>query len=92
MTKYERDIERESVNAASHDGWFGIKLVPTIMRGLPDRMFIGHGKVVFIEYKNAIGKISALQKRVHKIFAEHGIKVHVARSVDETMRILNDVK
>lgn len=92
MSKYERDIEKASVVAAKLNGWYGIKLVTTLVKGLPDRMFIGYGKVVFIEYKNATGKISPMQKRIHAIFEQHGHTVHVARSVDETIKVLNNVK
>jgi hypothetical protein len=88
MSKYERDIEKASVTAAKLTGWYGIKLLTTLVKGLPDRMFIGYGKVVFIEYKNADGVLSPMQRRVHAIFAQYGHQVHVARSVDETIKIL----
>lgn len=90
MSKYERDIERASVQAAGQIGWFGIKLVTTLVRGLPDRMFLKDGRVVFIEYKRANGQLSPTQRVIHKKFAQFGHTVHVARSVDETIRILEN--
>lgn len=86
----ESKIEKDSVNEAKKYGWFSFKLLSTLFKGLPDRVFIGHSKVVFIEYKQP-GKLpTPLQNKVHKIFADHGVKVHVATSVNETMRVLNN--
>ena len=92
MGKYERDIEKASVIAAKQAGWYGLKMVTTLVKGLPDRLFIGYGKVVFIEYKCEKGVLSPKQKSIHKLFAQYGHTVHVARSVHETMEILNDAQ
>lgn len=86
----ESKIEKDSAKAASKLGWFSFKLVPTLFRGLPDKCFIGYGKVVFIEYKNEIGKLSPIQIKVHSMFAKYGITVHVCRSVEETLEVLNN--
>lgn len=88
----ESEIEKKSVAAAKKLSWYSFKLLSTLVRGLPDRVFIGHGRIIFIEYKTATGKLSPIQQRIHAIFAEHGITVHVARSVEDTIRILYDVK
>ena len=85
----ERVIEKASLTAAKKAGWWGIKLVPSIISGLPDRMFIGHGKVVFIEYKTEKGQLTKLQKAIHRKFKQHGIGVSVCRSKEETMEVLN---
>lgn len=87
----ESKIEKGSVKAAEKLGWWSFKLLSTLVKGLPDRCFIGHGKVVFIEYKNEKGKLSRMQEYMHAKFLRFGIKVHVARSIDDTLRILNDV-
>lgn len=86
----ESKIEKQSASEAKKIGWFGIKLLSSLFKGLPDRMFIGYGKVVFIEYKQP-GKLpTPLQTKVHNIFKNYGITVHIAHSVDETLRILNN--
>ena len=86
----ESQIESASCKASKLIGWWGIKLVPLKMAGLPDRMFIGHGKIVFIEYKIPGGKLRPIQKAVHAKFAKHGITVYVSYSVGDTLKILND--
>jgi hypothetical protein len=85
----ESVIEKKSISAAKQQGWWAIKLVPSFIKGLPDRMYIGHGKVVFIEYKTEIGKLSSFQVFIHNKFKKHGIKVYTCRSVDETLEVLN---
>lgn len=92
LSKYEREIEKASTLAAKELGFFGIKLVTTLIKGLPDRMFIGHGKVVFIEYKREKGVLSPMQRRIHALFEQHGHTVHVCRSVDETIKVLNNAR
>lgn len=90
MSKYERDIEKASVIAAKQIGWYGIKLLSSYMRGLPDRMFIGHGKVVFIEYKTQSGVLSPSQRAIHRLFAQYVHTIHVARSVHDTIKVLEN--
>ena len=86
----ESEIENKSCAEAKRHGWWGIKLVPLKCAGLPDRMFIGHGKVVFIEYKRPGENLRPIQRAIHKKFVSHGREVFVAHSVEETMGILNN--
>jgi len=84
----ESAIEKAALARAKKEGWWGIKIVPQFVSGLPDRMFIGHGKVVFIEFKRPGGSISKIQRVVHRRFAEHGIIVYTCYSVEEVMDVL----
>ena len=86
----ESKIEKDSVKEAKKHGWFSFKVLSQLNKGLPDKCFLGHGKVVFIEFKQPGKSVTALQAKVHKIFADHGVTVHVATSVNETMEILNN--
>ncbi len=86
----ESEIESKSVKEAAKHGWYSFKLLANLNKGLPDRCFLNGGKVVFIEYKTATGKLSKLQTYMANKFGEHGVTVHVARSVEDTMEILNN--
>jgi hypothetical protein len=86
----ESKIESTSKKEAKKLGWWGIKLIPSLIKGLPDVMYIGHGKVVFIEYKTEKGKVTPKQLSIHNKFLTHGLKVHIARSVEQTIEILNN--
>jgi hypothetical protein len=84
----ESEIESKSIKAVKDKGWWLIKFLPMKCAGLPDRIAIGHGKVVFIEYKRPGEKLRPIQVAIHKRFLKHGITVHVAYSVEDTLRIL----
>ena len=86
----ESKIEKDSVKEAKNHGWFSFKVVSPNFRGAPDRAFIKNGHTVYIEYKQPGKKPTPLQVKVHQIFSEHGVKVHIATSVKETMEILNN--
>ena len=88
----ESVIEAGAIREAKKSGWWLIKLMPTIIAGLPDRIAIGQGRVVFLEFKTEKGKLTKLQKAIHRKFASHGIEVHVVRSKEETMGVLNGQK
>tara|TARA_R100000541_G_scaffold34564_1_gene42965 strand:- start:2465 stop:2740 length:276 start_codon:yes stop_codon:yes gene_type:complete len=85
----ESKIEKDSLKEAAKHGWFAFKVMSQLNKGLPDKCFIGHGKVVFIEYKQPGKQPTKLQAKVHQTFLEHGVKVHVCTSIDETMEVLN---
>ena len=84
----ERDIEKKSVVAGKALGFFSFKVLSSLVTGLPDRCFIGHGRVVFIEFKTATGVLSKRQEHIHAKFARYGIKVHVCRTPDEAVDAL----
>lgn len=88
----ESKIEKDSVAEAKKYGWWSVKLLSTLHKGLHDRMFIGHGKLVLIEYKQPGKKLSKMQEKVHKDFSDSGVKTYVATSVNETIKILEIVK
>ena len=91
--KLEATIENDACKEAKKHGWWGIKLIPKLVRGIPDRMFVGHGKVVFIEFKRTSrDKPRKAQEAIHRRFARHGINVHVAWEVNQVMDILNEAK
>ena len=86
----ESKIEKDSVKAAKELGWFSFKVLSQLNKGLPDRAYLKDGKTIYIEYKQPSKQPTKLQAKVHQIFAEHGVKVHIATSVDETIRILTN--
>jgi hypothetical protein len=88
----ESKIEKDSVIAAEKLGWWSVKLLSTLHKGIHDRMFIGHGKLVLIEYKQPGKKLSRMQEKVHKDFSDSGVKTYVSRSVKETIDILESVR
>ena len=47
----ERDIEKKACDLAKAAGWLVFKFVSPSQRGVPDRIFIRQGRIVFIEFK-----------------------------------------
>lgn len=84
----ESKIEKDSVKEAAKHGWLSYKMLSQLNKGLHDRIFIGHGCIVLIEYKQPGKKLSKLQEKVHAEIARHGVETYVSTSVEETMSIL----
>jgi len=85
----EKQIEKLSVQRAKAEGWYSRKFSSPSHRGVPDRIFIKAGVVVFIELKTATGKVSKLQQKELEDLNNHGVHAVVCRSVDEVMSTLH---
>jgi len=59
--------------------------------GIPDLMFLNKGKAYGIELKTHIGKLSPVQKEVHKEFEKEDISIFVIRSLDSFMKLIKDI-
>ena len=79
----ESVIEKAVCKAAEKNGWLVIKLLSQLQKGLPDRMFLKDGKVLFIEFKAPGKKPTKLQGYIHKKFGEVGHKVYVIDNIEE---------
>ena len=86
MPRVEKNIEGSWVT------WFhrvcpagyAVKLGGQGFRGLPDRMVLAPGgKLFFIEFKTARGRVRPLQQEIHRRLAAIGFTVYVCRSVQE---------
>lgn len=84
----EAKIERRACDWAKSKGWYVRKFVSPGMRGVPDRIFIKDGRVVFIEFKSAKGKTTPLQEYEIKQLRDQGMEVYVASSVEQAKEML----
>lgn len=84
----ESDIEEAVSGWAEDRGWLSRKLQYVGRVGCPDRMFVGWGQVVFIEFKAPNERRSATQIREHARFDERGVKIHVVDDRDAGIAIL----
>lgn len=84
LSKYGIVIRMQSGNFELKDG----RHIVCGVKGLSDLLFIGNGKVAFIEVKNQNGKPSKEQlnfiSAVHKL----GHRAGIARSVEEALEII----
>lgn len=68
----ESKVEKEAVNYAKAMGWWVSKFTSPGKRGVPDRVFIKAGIVVFMEFKRPGEKLTAQQSLRRKEMRKHG--------------------
>jgi Holliday junction resolvase len=85
----EKDIERKACEAAKRAGWLAFKFTSPAQRGVPDRIFIKNGRIVFIEFKASGSKVTALQERMIERLRSHGCEVYVCDSVEAARDVLS---
>lgn len=85
----ERDIEKKSCELAKAAGWLTYKFVSPAQRGVPDRIFIKDGRVVFIEFKALGAKPTKLQWCMIERLQGQGCKVFVCDSVEGACNALS---
>jgi hypothetical protein len=73
----ESTIESKTVNYAKSKGWLVYKFTSPANRAVPDRIFIRHSIVFFIEFKAPGKKPTKLQKKVHDDINSHHVPVYV---------------
>lgn len=78
----ERDIEHRVVDIAKKHGWLSFKFVSPAQRGVPDRIFMKGGRIVFIEFKALGKKPTDLQDHIIRKMVDAGCEVHVCDSVE----------
>ncbi len=90
-TPRERDIEKHLVKLCKRFGWECWKLTSPARRGVPDRLIIAPGVVVFVEVKRPGGKVTPLQARtLQKLQALHqkAVVVFSKEQVDELTHLV----
>lgn len=77
----ERDIERKVCQYAKSKGWIHFKFVSPGNNGVPDRILMRDGKVIFIEFKATGERPTVLQAAQHRRLRASGMMVHVIDSI-----------
>lgn len=86
----EADIELAVVAWAEDHGWHVRKVAWIGRDGAPDRVFFGHGRTVWVEFKKPGEVPRPIQVREHKRMAAGGARVHVVDNVADGIAILQD--
>lgn len=89
MRTRESKVERDACSEAKENGWLVYKL--TGHRGIPDRLFIRRGRVVFIEFKAPGQKPTAQQRKRIKEMCDAGVEAYVSDSTEGARRILSGI-
>ena len=84
----EKDIEKKVCDEAKKLGWLTYKFSSPAHRGVPDRIFIKDGEVVFIEFKGPNGVLSTLQRICMFDIGMAGASVYCCHSVEQALERL----
>jgi len=60
-----------------------------VVAGIPDLLVLRQGRCYGIELKTDIGRVRPEQIKIHEIWESNGVPVHVCRSFEETVKIIN---
>ena len=85
----ERDIERRVSEIAKKKGWLSFKFVSPAQRGVPDRIFMKNGRIVFIEFKAPGKRPTELQDHIIRKMGDAGCEVHVCDNVEDGCNALS---
>lgn len=86
----ERDIEKKATDWAKKNGWLTYKFVSPSNRGVPDRIFIKGGHVVFIEFKAPGKTATPLQAQTIRKLKDAGCEVWVCDNVESAIDALSE--
>ena len=84
----ERDVESYLVRRAKAAGGWPLKFVSPGTRGVPDRLLIFPGKVIFVEVKRPGEKSRKLQEAVQDTLIEYRQEVATVSTYDEVDLLL----
>jgi hypothetical protein len=85
----ETALEKSCIEYVNANGGQLLKL--TGYAGIPDRMLLVQGKVVFIEFKDSLGVQSKVQKIWAKILENNGFSYHIVRNKAKFIKLYQEV-
>lgn len=86
----EKAIEKKLVAEVDKAGGWALKLPCVYVTGLPDRMVLLPGGIIFfVEVKTTSKKPTPVQRLIHKRLERLGFAVYVVDSFEELQTILN---
>lgn len=87
----ENKIERYLQDQCAKRDWLCYKFASPSNAGVPDRIVIGAGQVIFVELKRPGGKPRKLQKLVHARMRARGATVCVCDTQDSVDELLDHI-
>ena len=85
----ESEIEHKVVAYAVKKGWLTRKLCAISHRGMPDRILMKKGCVMFIEFKAPSREPTKRQEREHAVIRGAGHQVYVIDDIEEGKHIID---
>lgn len=88
----ERDLEQRFVRGVKRAGGGCFKWVSPGNAGVPDRIVVIDGRVIFVELKTEHGRLSILQKAQIRKLQQHGVNVKVLYGQAEVDAFVAEMK
>ena len=85
----ESNIEKQFCQGVKRRGGMALKWVSPGFRGVPDRIVVCKGEVLFVEFKAPGKSLSKLQKIAHAKLAAQGVRPLVISSIEEVIDFFN---
>lgn len=88
----EKEIERRMVLEVKKRGGLCYKFVSPGNPGVPDRIIITpDGRVIFVELKTEVGRLSRIQQWQREELEKRGIEVRVTKGWDAVKSLIGEV-
>lgn len=84
----EKKLEKRCTDVSKANGWYTTKLSSPSHRGVPDRIFIREGNVVFVEFKAPGNHPTKLQAHTIDQMQDHGALVYVVDTIEKFKALL----
>ncbi len=88
----ESAIEKHLVDGVKKLGGMCLKFTSPTTAGVPDRLIIIDGKVIFVELKTEVGRLSKIQKYVVGEMRKRGADVRVVKGLGEVKALLAEIE
>lgn len=88
----ESAVERKLTEGVYKLGFWAPKFVSPGNDGMPDRIIVGHGRVIFVELKTDTGVRSPVQRSQIKRLQKYGQDVRVLRGAADVETFLQELR
>ena len=89
----EASIEKRLVEGVKKLGGICLKFVSPSTPGVTDRIVItADGRVIFVELKTEIGRLSKIQKYVTGEMLKRGADVRIVKGLDQVKQLLVEIE
>jgi hypothetical protein len=88
----ENDIKRQIKEYLDLRGWWNFPILQSLgaYPGLPDRIAIRDGRILFLEIKRPKGKLSEHQKKFQENMKRENAEYYVIHNLEELMKLLEE--
>jgi Holliday junction resolvase len=87
----EREIEQILMGGVRRRGGLCLKFVSPARAGVPDRIVIARGRVIFVEIKSESGRLTRIQEMQLERLRMHGVEARVLYGMDEALKFVAEV-